>query len=152
MARNHLINLPGKPRAKEEKQENQRPKFPQITIWQKTTKRPHERLTKIREGQRRIASILFVSNLPAAIVKELGDIEVALSDQKNANELVDAVVGEECTSPMQSRLDEADLLMAKVRRIMRLQMETILEVRFTGVFIIRLGSGYFVCFQLCQIF
>ena len=54
------------------------------------------RLINIREGQRRIAALLFVSNLPTSTIEFLSTVEVAMQDQTAANVLVDDVVHEEC--------------------------------------------------------
>ena len=54
------------------------------------------RLINIREGQRRIAALLFVSNLPTSMIEFLSTVEVAMQDQTAANVLVDDVVHEEC--------------------------------------------------------
>ena len=88
---------------------------------------------KIREGQRRIASILFVSNLHDSILKKIGEIETACKDQLRANDLVDTVIKDECTEIMSKRIDEANLLKAQIRRVLRLQLDTMNEVSYSFV-------------------
>ena len=83
------------------------------------------RLINIREGQRRIAALLFVSNLPTSMIKFLSTVEVAMQDQTAANVLVDDVVHEECELLLKLRYKEQQILKIKTRIMLLTQNETI---------------------------
>ena len=86
-----------------------------------------ERLVQIREGQRKIASILFVSMLPSNMIEVMKRIQTSMEDQMNANELVDAVIQDECHYPLICRKQEQEILLSQTRIALRTQNDTIRE-------------------------
>lgn len=97
----------------------------------------HDRLARIREGQRRISAILFVQQLPASVICVLASVEEALSDLAEANALIDECVGDECSLPLRARRDEQALMIARTGRMMRMQLDSLVEgsARFFKMFL-----------------
>ena len=65
--------------------------------------------------------------LPEHMIEVMGRIMTAMSDQINANRLVDEVVHNECHYPLICRRQEHELLVVQTRIALRTQNDTIRE-------------------------